>query len=238
MTKTAPALMVKSDYFDIPLRMVSGSVEHPIYSNLLDAVADKIKTKIKNDGQFVLVITGGTGSGKSNLALQLIKTLDPNFRFEDVYLYEPEDFAKKLQSGINQPINWFDEAIIMFNSLNVMSTGGRLMGPFFDTMRLEHYISILCLPADREIDSRVLKHMDMLIKCPSKSPLPKWADYSPRGFFKVVHRITYDSGKHYDKDEGTGYVRLVPKKLKTEYDTIKKAHSEKYKRKMIEKLLK
>lgn len=243
MTESAPALLIQSDFFDTPLRMVSGSVDRPIYSNLLDAIADKIKVKIKNDGQFVLVIRGGTGSGKSNLALQLIRLLDPSFNLdfkkglEGCYIYSPKDLANKLLSGSSQRINWYDEGSVIFNSLNVMSKGGRLMGSFFDTIRLDHFISIICLPSDKEIDGRVLKHMDMLIECPKVSPLPKWADFSARGFFDAYERIIYKSGKFYDKLIGTGYCRAVPKKLKNEYEEIKRKHADEFKKYFAKKVL-
>lgn len=238
MSESAPALLIKSDFFDTTLRMVSGSVDTPIYSNLVEAIADKIKEKIKGDGQFMLVIRGGCGSGKSNLALQIIRTINPAFTFEDTYIYSPVDFAKKLKRGSTEPINWFDEAIIMFSSLNIMSAGGRMMGTYFDTMRLDHGINILCLPNDEEIDGRVKKHMDMLIECPDKAPLPKWAGFSARGFFEVIHRINYRSGNHYDKTVGFGYCRPVPKKLYAEYVKIKKQHADEYKKTFIERLLK
>lgn len=237
MTETTPALLIKSDYFNIPLKMVSGSVDRPIYSNLIDAVADKIKTKIKNDGQYVLVIRGGTGSGKSNLALQIIKAIDPYFNLEETYLYSPSDLAKKMLSGSTQRINWYDEGSVIFNSLNVMSKSGRLMGSFFDIVRLDHYISIICLPSEKEIDGRVLKHMDMLIECPKVAPLPKWADYSARGFFEVYERINYRSGRYYDKLHGIGYCRAVPKKLKNEYEAVKRKHADEFKQYFAKKVL-
>lgn len=238
MSEAVPALLIKSDYFDVPLKFISGSIDTPIYSNLIEAIADKIKKKIKADGQFMLVIRGPCGSGKSNIAMQIIRAINPSFSFEECYIYSPVDFAKKIQRGSKEPINWFDEAIVMFNSLNVMSAGGRMMGAYFDTMRLDHGINILCLPNDAEIDGRVKKHMDMLIECPDKSPLPKWAGYSARGFFEVINRRTYRSGKYYDDSIGIGYCRPVPKKIDAEYRLIKKKHADEYKRKFIERLLK
>lgn len=232
-----PALLIKSDYFDTPLKFVAGSVDKPIYSNMVEAIADKIRAKIKAEGQYVLVIRGGTGSGKSNLAMQIIREINPAFKFEETYLYSPVDLARKLESGCAEPINWYDEAIVMFNSLNVMTAGGRMMGSYFDTMRLDHNINILCLPNDEEIDGRVRKHMDLLIECCEKSPLPKWADFSPRGFFEVINRRHYRSGKHYDDVVGVGYCRAVPKRMKIEYEKIKKAHADEFKKKFIKKLL-
>lgn len=238
MTAAAPApVIVKLDYFDRPLTCVGSYGDNLIFSDLLDAVVDWIKRKIETDNQAVIIIRGGTGSGKSNLALQIIRKLYPGFSpddLDDVYIYTPADLAEKIKRGSDNLVNWYDEGIITFSSLSVMSRGGRLMGQFFDTMRLDHYISIICLPNDKEMDARVSKHADLYLECPKYAPLD---GYSPRGFFDAYKRTVYKSGKYYDEKLGTGIFRPVPKKLRDRYETVKRQHAEQFKQKFIRTLL-
>lgn len=235
---TAEPLVIQSPKFDKPLTCVgSYGDDRLIFSDLLDGVTDWIRKKIESDNQAVIIIRGGTGSGKSNLALQLIKRLSPGFtpdQLEDVYIYSPDDLAKKIKRGCTNQINWYDEGSVTFSNLSVMSKGGRLMGQFFDTMRLDHYISIICLPNDKEMDGRVSKHADLYLECPKYAPFD---NFSPRGFFDVYKRTVYRSGKFFDEHYGTGIFRPVPKKLRVAYEEVKRAHAEEFKNKFVRTFL-
>lgn len=237
-TEVWPALICESEYFPNPLTLVATYGEDgelPIYSDLIDGVADRINAKVGNDGQFTLIISGPTGSGKSNLALQIIRKLDKNFELEDVYIYSAEDLAKKLKRKSTQIINWFDEGSITLNSLNTTSKRGLLFSQFWDTMRLKHYINIICMPEKGDLNKRIGGHVDMFLYCPRYAPLPY---FKPRGFFDAIVRIFYKSGKFYDKTIGTGTFRKVPKRLRDQYESIKKERANQFEQKFIEEMLK
>lgn len=226
-------IWVKSVYFEQPLKAVGsyyyGNQIQLIYSNLLNRLALWIKAKIEKDNQVMISISGATSSGKSTLAICLIKELCALFNwafdFNDTYIYSPKDLANKLKRKCENRINWFDEGSVSMDSLATASKVGRLFNNFFNTMRLRHYITIICCPDDEELSKRIMKHADLYIECPSKSPLPPQFKFQARGFFYVSYKIRYGSGKTWEQRIGTGTYKKLPKKLKDEYEAIKKLHN-------------
>lgn len=237
MEADAP-LKVLTPYFKTPLTWTVSYYGYDVFPDLIDAIADWCIERLKNDMQCVIVIRGLTGSGKSNLAMQLIKRilerLKMDWVLEDMYLYSLHDLARKIQRRSANPINWYDEGSITFNSLDSTSEQGKLMGMFFDTMRIDHYISLVVLPSDKEVNGRILKHANLFLECPKDVPLP---DFSSKGFFECYTRITYKSGKFYDKRIGAGIFRPIPKKIREPYEALKRKKADEFKLMLAEKIL-
>ena len=234
---SAPPVMVKDPWFTINMKCVATygpTGDIPVYSNAITGLAKKIRARVNSAHQVVVVIFGGTGTGKSTFCLQLIKALDKDFKLDDVYIYDQTDLANKIDKGIDQRINWYDEGSVTLNSLETTSKKGRSFSKFFDTMRFEGWISLICIPDSFEIQKRILKHVDFLIECPDSAPI--WGFYN-KGFFNVLERTIHKSGKVWDDTICTGIFKQVPKKLRTEYEAIKKAHAERFKRKFVEEVL-
>lgn len=232
-----PPLLVNDPYYPIQMRCVSTvgiDGEIPIYSNTITGLAKKIKRRINSNNQAVVVISGGTGTGKSTLALQLIRALDKGFSLEDVYIYEPKDLAQKIAKGSTQNINWYDEGSVTLNSLETTSKKGRKFAQFFDTMRFQGYISIICIPSSAEVNKRIMKHLDILIECPENAPI--WGFYN-KGFFSVIERTYHKSGKYWDDTINIGIFKNVPKKLRVEYEAIKKEHAHRFAQAFVEEVL-
>lgn len=234
----APALMVSDPYFPIQMRLVGTcgiDGELPIYSNAITGIAKKIRARINSNNQAVVVITGGTGTGKSTMALQLIKALDKNFNLEDVYIYGPKDLARKIKEKVPQRINWYDEGSVTLNSLDTTGKAGKALGKFFDTMRFQGWISIICIPDDMEINKRIMKHLDILIECPENAPI--WG-FLNKGFFTVIERTIWPKSKKiWDDQICIGVFKNVPKKLRTEYEQVKQAHAEEFANSFVEMVL-
>ena len=240
MTETdSPVIWVKLPKFDKPVRWITSYYDYDVFGDLLDAIADWCVNQIKEDNQCLIVIRGGTGSGKSNLAMQLIKRildiLKLDWVLNEMYLYTLYDLAEKIENGSKNPVNWYDEGSVTFNSLNSTTEEGKLMGMFFDTMRIDHYISIVCMPNDKEMNGRIIKHADLFLECPDRVPLP---DFSSKGFFEVYTRKIYKSGKHFDTKIGAGIFRPIPKKIRDEYEAKKRQKADEFKQNLARKLLK
>lgn len=232
-TSQKSPIWVKSVYFDQPLKAVGsyyyGDQLQIVSSNLINRLALKIKSKIEKDNQVMISISGATSSGKSTLAVWLIKELCTLFNwpfdFKDMYIYEPKDLAEKLKRKCENKINWFDEGSVALDSLSTTSKVGKLFNNFFNTMRLRHFITIICCPDDDELSKRIMKHADLYIECPDKPPFPPQFKFGARGFFYVSFRIKYGSGKVWDQRIATGTYKKLPKKLKDEYEAIKRSHN-------------
>ena len=231
-------LTVELPKFDKPVKWITSYNGYDVFGDLLEAVADWCVTQLKNDNQCMIVVRGPTGSGKSNVAMQLIKRildiLKLDWVLEDMYLYSLYDLAKKIERDSKNPVNWFDEGSIAFNSLDSTTEAGKLMGMFFDTMRIQHYITIVVLPNDKEMNGRIIKHADLFLECPRKVPIP---DFSPRGFFEVYSRTVYKSGKVFDSMIGAGIHRPIPKKIRVPYEELKRKKADEFKKNLAKRLL-
>lgn len=209
-----------------------------VYANLLDAIADWVVARLKRDEQCVIVVRGMTGTGKSTVSMQLIRRildrLKVDWDLEDMYIYGLDDLARKLKRRSKNPILWFDEGSTTINSLNTMTEESKLLGMFFDTMRIDHYITIIDVPSDKELNGRVTKHADLYIECPKHAPLP---GYEARGFFEAFKRTTYRSGKHYDMSVGIGIARPMPKRYREPYEAVKRERAEAFKARMADRIL-
>ena len=239
-------IWVKSMYFNEPLKAVAsyyyGDKMQLVYTNLINRLALWIKAKIEKDNQVMIVISGLTSSGKSTLAIWIIKELCAvfgwPFDFNDVYLYSSKDLARKLKRKCPNKINWFDEGSVAMDSLSTTSKEGKLFSQFFNTMRLRHYITIVCSPsADRELNKRILKHADLYIDCPDKSPFPPQFKFQAKGFFYVSFRIEYDSGKKWEERIATGIYNKLPRALKKQYEEIKLSRNTDFEEVFIKEVL-
>lgn len=193
--------------------------DYPIYSNLVDAFAEKLKQHVKADNQAVIGIFGPTGSGKSTLGIKFCKALDKNWTLRDNLLYAPNDLKRKLNSENSNPINLFDEGSVTFNSLETTTKEGRKMSVLFDTMRTLHMISFIIMPDSGDLNKRIAKHLDFMVECPHNAPLP---GYTARGFFTISYPIRYKNGSVYWQKMGTGIYDKLGTRLKNDYDKLKR----------------
>lgn len=208
-------------YYDLDLVAVYGPTgNYPIYSNLLDAFAVKLKQHVRADNQAVIGIFGRTGSGKSTLAVNLCKALNKNWKLSENLLYGPNDLKRKLRDPHPDPINLFDEGSVIFNSLETTTTPARQMAVLFDTMRSRHMYSLIVMPDSADLNKRIARHLDFKLECPNKAPIP---GYSARGFFNLSYPIRYLSGAVYWQKMGTGLFNKMGTRLNNEYQALKRA---------------
>lgn len=193
--------------------------DYPIYSDLVDAFATKLKQHVRADNQAVIGVFGRTGSGKSTLAIDLCKAINKNWKLADNLLYGPNDLKRKLREDNPDPVNLFDEGSVIFNSLETTTTAGRQMAVLFDTMRSRHWISFIVMPDAGDMNKRIAKHLDFKVECPHRAPLP---GYSARGFFTLSYPIRYTSGAVYWQNIGTGIFNKLGTRLNNEYQALKR----------------
>lgn len=111
---------------------------------------EAMKSKIAAKHQNVILISGRTGTGKSEFAIQLAKALDPNFTIDNIF-WNTDDLIKVAASKDNiRPPGTafiFDEAREGTQSLNAMTETNRRMGLFLDTIRSRGYHIFLLQPS-------------------------------------------------------------------------------------------
>mgnify|MGYP003148766911 CR=1 FL=1 len=108
-----------------------------------------IRQRINNNKNFISVITGQTGSGKSYSALRLGEILDPDFDADNICFSGTEFMAlingkvKKLHRG---SYIMFDEIQITLGHLDYQSVQAKLMNYVLQTFRHRNFILFLTTP--------------------------------------------------------------------------------------------
>lgn len=198
----------------------------PIYEDALPAFAGVLKGRIRQKYQNVVAITGRTGSGKSTLAIRLAYSINPAWCLDANYIYSTEDLKRKLAGRpYSDPVSLFDECSVSLNSNNAMKSEDKTMVVLFDTMRSLGWTSLLCVPSMMSLNKRIREyHVDYMIMCPNKAPLP---GYDPRGFAEIYQHVYRDWGEPYYKLRAVTLTKPLTETQQREYDKIKLAHQEK-----------
>ncbi len=116
----------------------------------LDKVKKRVLTK---DRDWVLVIDGEEGVGKSVLAQQVGKYLDPNFGIRNI-VFNSDEFLKKIKDPKTKPGTTIvlDEAFSAASSRASLSEVNRAMIGVATEMRQKNLFVILCIPSFFDLD--------------------------------------------------------------------------------------
>lgn len=194
----------------------------PIYLDLIDGLVFKLKRRIALNFQNVVLIVGGTGSGKSHLGVQICEAMDPFFSLAGDYVYGPEDFAAKIERSDTEPvcpITLMDEGTLVFNKLDYQTKNGKDILKLLDISRTLGWTLIVCGPSLDEFNSKFLAvHVDYMIDAGSG---PAVRGYKRRGWFKIYQKRKTLFSKVFWKQISWGTFKQLTPSKKKEYDTYK-----------------
>lgn len=207
-------------------------------SDTLDLFVKELKENIKKGYQNIIVIEGGTGSGKSSAAIWLAKTMDPKWSITDNYIYSLDDLKKKLDKADNgqkvSPISLFDEAVVSLNSRNSSRTEDKDMLILFNTMRSRGWTTILCVPSIFDLNASVRKiHVDYKLRCPDKAPIKNVPKRGFLEFSKAVRKEYKKNTEPYWYLFAAGIYPPLKKEWNEEYQAIKSAKQDELIREFI-----
>lgn len=114
----------------------------------LDSIKDKVCNK---DRDFVLVIDGEEGCGKSVLAMQFAKYFDPNLTMENI-TFDADQFMERLRNAEKNSCIVLDEAFNAANSRAAMTEVNRSMIGVATEMRQRNLFIIMVLPTFFDLD--------------------------------------------------------------------------------------
>lgn len=122
----------------------------PIVARELDKVKKRV---LKKDRDWVCVIDGEEGVGKSVLAQQIAKYLDPNFTIDDI-VFNSDEFLKKIKDPKTKKGKAIvlDEAFSAASSRSSLSEVNRAMIGVATEMRQKNLFIILCIPSFFDLD--------------------------------------------------------------------------------------
>lgn len=216
---------IRTPFGKAELKARFGREGKPIVKDGIKLLAGHIKRHVRDDHQSVVMIDGGTGSGKSNLAVHLAQCLDPQWNIEESYVYDIEDLRRALRRmTATYPVLLFDEGSIILNSKNSLKKEDKGIVGLFDTMRYLHVTSIICCPDANKINKTVLgDHVDYRLMCPSKAPLK---GYEPRGFVHVHDqwKATWTDKMSWPYIFTTSFPKMS-KSMAMRYDVLKRSSS-------------
>lgn len=226
MEKTTEILYGYNTYLhqELPVYYIDNHVV--VYEDLLTPFSKLLKNRIKDHHQNTIIVEGGTGSGKSTIGVQLCKMLDKNWSLENDYIYSSQDLKKKLEDerrGIRtSPVSLFDEGSVSLNSYNSQKSEDKQLTILMDAWRVRGMSMVICMPNRNDMNKRVrTNHVDYLIKCPVKSPIP---GRKPRGFAGLYVHEYRDWADDWFKPIGITRFTKLDRKTQREYDEIKMRH--------------
>lgn len=120
----------------------------PIVTTQLDRISRDVK---KKDKDWVCVFDGEEGSGKSVLAMQVAKYLDPNFNIDNV-VFNADQFIERLKTAPPHSCILLDEAYNSANSRSVLTQVNRAMVSVATEMRQRNLFVIFVLPTFFDLD--------------------------------------------------------------------------------------
>lgn len=120
--------------------------------NILRQELDKIKLAVtKKDRDYVMVIDGEEGSGKSVLAMQIAKYLDPDFNL-DKLVFNSNQFIDSIKKVKRHSCVILDEAYNASNARASLSEVNRSMVAVATEMRQRNLFVIFVLPTFFDLD--------------------------------------------------------------------------------------
>jgi ABC-type dipeptide/oligopeptide/nickel transport system ATPase component len=125
----------------------------------MNVIVERIKNRLHNQNKnFLMIICGATGSGKSYSALRLAELIDPEFTIDNL-VFSVEDFMSLLTSGKLKKGNVivFDEAGVGIPAREWFSLSNKAINYVFQTFRHENLCVIFTCPSFDFIDSQTRK---------------------------------------------------------------------------------
>jgi len=190
--------------------------------------------RIRRNKNLIMVIVGGTGSGKSYTALELARCFDPKFNVDRV-VFKLVDFLRLVRKdfGYKGAAIVFDEGGVEMQARNFMTLMNKALSYVTQTMRFKNQIIIITVPDFSFIDVQVRKLVHVLITTKTIDfkrnlaivrPLQISVRSSDGKTFKTYPRY-YTGDKGYRKIEELA-VRKPPAKLVHAYEKKKLAYTE------------
>ena len=140
----------------------------------------------KND--YVVVIVGREGSGKSTLSFQISSWIDPTFTVDRVHI-DPSSFIRSLKNSKAGQAQSLDEGGLALFSRETMSEGNKNLVKIFMTIRMKSLLLTINIPDFGSLDAYVRRHrVHLLIE------VLKRGDYKAY-FGEAINKVNRDLPK-------------------------------------------
>jgi predicted Zn-ribbon and HTH transcriptional regulator len=124
----------------------------------MNPIVESIRTRIlKRNKNWLGIVVGDTGSGKSFSAIRLAQAIDPGFTIDRV-VFNPNDFIALIRSDLPRgSAIVFDEAGVGMPSREWYSIQNKVLGYVLQTFRYKNYAVIFTVPSIDFVDVQARK---------------------------------------------------------------------------------
>jgi len=142
---------------------------------------DKVIKRINNrDKDYVMLVSGYEGAGKSTWAMQTAKYVDNDFCLERV-VFTPEDFRHAVNTAGKGEAIVYDEAVTGLTAGGSITKVGRLLKSLMMQMRQKNLFIIIVIPSVFELNKYAVLHRAMcLFHILEKKGKHSWVGYNKR----------------------------------------------------------
>ena len=114
----------------------------------------KVKALVKNDWDFIFVVDGMEGGGKSTITIQLALYLNPNFTVENI-AFTSEEFEEKILKANKFDVIVYDEAITGLYSREAMKYINTTLTKLLAQIRQKNLFVFILIPSFFDLDKYV-----------------------------------------------------------------------------------
>lgn len=191
------------------------------------------KRRIRDNQNFVAVVTGETGSGKSYSALAYALQIDPTFDVNSQVVFYFRDLMALINDELFHEREWkiilWDEIQIEMSNRKWQSTLNQSIVELLSTFRAQNIILIMTAPNKSMLDSQVKKLIHAEFKCKGfmkKTNLckimPRYLQYNPDKDRIYPHKLMHNiEGIGYNPVE-SWYISKAPKQVLDIYEEKKR----------------
>lgn len=134
---------------DYKLMLEQSRIKHKYW------LSDYALRRIKMNQNYILLIVGQVGSGKSYSGISLAEDIDPYFNIDRI-IFHPKEFVALLDIGLpkGSVIMW-EEVGVSLSSRDWYREQNKIISSLFETFRRHNLILIMTVPFVKFIDSRI-----------------------------------------------------------------------------------
>ena len=202
-----------------------------LYKDLLQLLAKDMHENVKAHYDNIVMIEGGEGSGKSNLAWNIIDRYSPGFDISQTYVYNMDGIRDRFAAAdYGGGLFWMDETSQIASNRTWQSDDNKDLRSILETSRSKGFLICGCVPKIDRVDIylRAYRMRYQLICRPMSFPS---TGYKPRGIFELLKRNNETGNMEH---VGYGLFDKMPDEASQIYEPIKADFQEKFRQKIAE----